>query len=95
MTSPSNELTLDLKNLPEWQLSDGKLSRSFRFKTFLDAMDFFQHVAEYCEQVNHHPKWENCYCDVTAWLWTHDKNTVTTKDIELAKKMDQVARKLL
>lgn len=95
MTNRPSNAKLNLESIPKWKHSDEKLSRSFRFNTFLDAIDFFQQVAAYCEKVDHHPNWENCYRDVSVRLWTHDKNTVTQKDIELAKVMDEVAKKLL
>jgi len=86
---------IDLSGLPKWQLIEQKLYQHFRFNSFEDAMRFFQLVANYCEQVDHHPNWENCYRDVKVWLWTHDHNDVTQKDIELAQFMQRIADELL
>lgn len=48
-------------------------------------------VAEVAEEVNHHPWWSNVYNKIEIELTTHDAgNTVTEKDIDLAKKIDQI-----
>jgi 4a-hydroxytetrahydrobiopterin dehydratase len=41
--------------------------------------------------LNHHPEWTNIYNKVQVKLTTHDaKNTITTKDNELAAILDLV-----
>jgi 4a-hydroxytetrahydrobiopterin dehydratase len=48
-------------------------------------------VAFAAEKLNHHPNWSNVYNQVDIVLTTHDAgNTVTEKDWQLAKKIDEI-----
>ena len=80
------------EDIPLWQISENKLYRRFRFKSFKEALRFMQIAAEECDAMDHHPKWQNCYRDLEVWLWTHDKKAITEKDISLARKMDKIAQ---
>jgi 4a-hydroxytetrahydrobiopterin dehydratase len=44
--------------------------------------------------MNHHPEWFNVYNRVRVDLMTHDAQGITQKDVELAKLLDGVAKKL-
>lgn len=77
-----------------WRESEQALERTFEFKSFKHAMAFMTECAMHIEQVNHHPTWSNTYNTVHVKLNTHDKDyTVTDKDRNLAKTMDQVYEK--
>lgn len=74
-----------------WTEENNSLKRSFKFKNFVEAWAFMSKVAIVAEKMNHHPDWSNAYNTVNITLTTHDKgNTVTTKDRELAKKIDEL-----
>ncbi len=74
-----------------WQETNNHLKRSFRFKNFVDAFAFMTKVAFAAEKLNHHPNWSNVYNQVDIVLTTHDAgNTVTEKDWQLAKKIDEI-----
>ncbi|MFD2246773.1 4a-hydroxytetrahydrobiopterin dehydratase [Pontibacter ruber] len=79
-----------------WTEEDNKLKRSLTFKDFRQAMAFMNEVAEVAEEQNHHPWWSNVYNKVEIELTTHDAgNTVTQKDYTLAKRIDEIADKIL
>jgi 4a-hydroxytetrahydrobiopterin dehydratase len=79
-----------------WREEENKLTRSFEFKDFRAAMTFMNKVADVAEELNHHPWWSNVYNKVEVELTTHDAgNTVTDKDKELARRIDQIADELL
>ena len=71
-----------------WELDDGKLSKEFRFKTFVRAFGFMSQVAIVAEKLNHHPEWSNVYNRVQVQLTTHDVGGLTELDFKLAKKME-------
>lgn len=78
-------------NETNWNEIDGKLCKTFAFKTFVDAFAFMTKVAFIAEKQQHHPNWSNEYNKVTFALCTHDeKYKVTQKDYTLAASIDEI-----
>ena len=71
--------------------ADGKaLSRTFRFKTFRDALAWMVRAGFEAEAMDHHPEWTNVYNRVEVRLTTHDTGGLTEKDVELARRMQSL-----
>jgi 4a-hydroxytetrahydrobiopterin dehydratase len=87
-----NELDTALSELSGWDLQNGKLHRQFQFPSFVEAFGFMSSVALVAEAMGHHPEWFNVYNRVTVDLTTHDAGGITTKDVELARKMNELAQ---
>ncbi len=86
------EIESALVGLPGWQLQEGKLYKSFKFDSFARAMGWMMSVAIFADKIDHHPEWSNVYNRVTVNLVTHDlDNAVSSWDIELAQKMEELA----
>ena len=85
-----------MKELPGWSEVPGReaIARTFTFKDFNEAFGFMSRVALVAEKRDHHPEWKNVYKTVEVVLATHDASGVTSKDIDLAKAMDKIARQL-
>ncbi|MEM7239547.1 MAG: 4a-hydroxytetrahydrobiopterin dehydratase [Pseudomonadota bacterium] len=68
---------------------DGKaIKKTFKFRSFRDAMAWMTRVAFEAESADHHPEWFNVYNRVDVTLTTHDAGGLTDKDTALAVKMD-------
>ena len=80
-----------LNDLPGWELKDGKLHKQYKFKDFAAAMGWMVQVGIYADKLDHHPDWCNGYNKVTVDLMTHDLDAISTWDIELAGKMEELA----
>jgi len=80
-----------LATLPGWALCGERLCRTFRFAGFVEAFGFMAQVALLAERLNHHPEWRNVYDRVEIALTTHDLGGLSTLDVELARRIDQVA----
>jgi len=76
--------------LPEWTEKENFLNRDFKFKDFTSAFSFMNEVALACEEIDHHPNWENTYNLVRVNLQTHTSSSITDKDLDLAKRMDLI-----
>ena len=87
----ADEVSRALGELPGWAVVDGKLHREFRFLDFVRAFSFMSAVALVAEARNHHPEWFNVYGRVVVDLTTHDAGGITRSDVELAKKMNELA----
>jgi|SRR5579871_3872740 len=88
------ELHAELSRLNGWQVVNGKLHRVYKFSDFIHAFGFMSTAALAIEKMGHHPEWFNVYNRVTVDLTTHDAQGITGKDLELAKILDETAKKL-
>ena len=77
-----------------WAHDDGRdaLTKTFKFKNFVKAWGWMTSVAIEAEKMNHHPEWSNVYGTVDVTLTTHDADGLTHLDLDLARKMDALAR---
>ena len=83
-----------LEELPGWSLVNEKLHREYRFPDFPHAVGFFATAAPAIEKMNHHPEWSNVYNRVAIDLVTHDAGGITQFDVELARVLEAIAKKL-
>lgn len=86
------ELREALKSLPGWKVKAGKLHREYQFDDFVSAWGFMGSVALVAESMSHHPEWTNVYNKVVFNLWTHTHKAISNLDIDLAKKIEKLAR---
>ena len=89
----NSELIIELEKLNyhlqhPWKIENEKLSKTVKFKNFIDAFAFMTRSALYAEKKNHHPEWFNVYNKVVIQLTTHDVAGISLKDFDLAKKME-------
>lgn len=79
-----------LQNLSDWELSDEKIRKTFEFEDFVAAMGFVIEVAQWAEEVGHHPDIDIRYNRVVLALTTHDEGGVTERDIRLAREIEEL-----
>jgi 4a-hydroxytetrahydrobiopterin dehydratase len=89
-----SEIQAALPRLAGWKLNQGKLEREYKFADFTHAFGFMAAAATVAEAMGHHPDWSNSYNRVKIELTTHDAGGITKKDLELAGKFEELARKL-
>ena len=81
-----------LAGLPGWKLQRNAVAKTFRFKSFREALSFMVRVGFEAEAMDHHPDWTNVYNRVAIRLSTHDAGgRVTAKDIGLARRIQGIA----
>src|SRR5215467_13117116 len=89
------EIADALTTLPGWSVAGGKLLRNYSFGDFVKAWSFMCGAALVIQQMDHHPEWFNVYDRVRVELVTHDLQGIGTRDVELARKMEELAAPLL
>jgi 4a-hydroxytetrahydrobiopterin dehydratase len=87
------ELGAAMTKLPGWDIADGKLRRTYRFRDFADAFAFMTACALRIQVLDHHPEWSNVYSTVKVDLVTHDAGGITERDVELARIMEETAKR--
>ena len=75
-----------------WEVSsDSKsIKRQFKFKDFMEAMEFVNKVAEIAEEQGHHPDFSIYYNKVDILLTTHAIKGLSTNDFIMASKIEVI-----
>lgn len=77
-----------LSEVPQWTLQGDAIEREFRFKDFVQSMDFANRVAKLAQQQDHHPDILISYARVRVTLSTHKVQGLSENDFILAAKID-------
>jgi 4a-hydroxytetrahydrobiopterin dehydratase len=81
--------------IPDWQVKevDGmkRLERVFKFKNFVQALDFTNKIGAIAEEENHHPLIITEWGKVTIDWWTHKIGGLHQNDFIMAAKSDALA----
>ena len=92
----TSELKEMQPDIPEWTLVQvegvDQLFRQFKFKNFVQALEFANKVGEIAEENDHHPKISVEWGKVTVHWWTHKIKGLHKNDIIMAAKTDQLLR---
>lgn len=77
--------------LTDWRLLAQGLHARFSTGDFVTGLTFISAVTEVAEAANHHPDVTLTYPHVDIKLISHDVGQVSTRDLELAKKISTIA----
>jgi 4a-hydroxytetrahydrobiopterin dehydratase len=94
MSSPlsSEVIHAAINDLHGWEFKDSALVKTFEFESFREALSFMVRAGFEAEAMNHHPDWTNVYNRLVVRLNTHDAGgKVTSKDVELAKRLQKIS----
>ncbi|CAL9634369.1 4a-hydroxytetrahydrobiopterin dehydratase [Streptomyces griseomycini] len=81
-----------LAELPGWSLDGDRLTRSYRLGSHFAATAMVVHIAQVQEELDHHSDLTLGYDTVSLSVHTHSAGgAVTEKDIELARKVEDLA----
>lgn len=78
-----------LSGLSGWELRDSAISRQYKFKEFLDGINFVNRIAQIAESMDHHPDILINYTRIRFTCTTHSEGGVTEKDFKLAQEIDK------
>lgn len=76
-----SEIKSEVSKLQGWKIVNGKLSKSFQFKNFVEVFSFMTKVATEAEEMNHYREWFNVYNKLTINLVTHDVDGIINYDV--------------
>ena len=79
-----NKINEALKKLNEWEFKKNAISRSFKFSTYMDGINYVHSLALLAEEQNHHPDISIGWCSVKIEFTSHDLGGVTENCIKMA-----------
>jgi 4a-hydroxytetrahydrobiopterin dehydratase len=85
------EIAARLATIPNWQLVNGEIVRTFQFPNFVASLAFVNKAGQLAEAANHHPDIDIRYNKVRLGLVTHDAGGLTANDFNLAAEIDGLA----
>ncbi len=78
------------RQVPEWRVVDGtKISREYKFKTYMDGARWVPLIGALADSEDHHPDVHLLFRKVVVELWTHTVNGLSENDYILAAKLDR------
>ena len=94
MTDPQRTLTpeeIAQEDLTDWRRTSNGLEARFATGDFATGLDLVAHIGSAAEEANHHPDITLTYPEVTVALASHDVGGVTSRDVDLARRISQLA----
>lgn len=73
-----------------WKISNGKLKKTFNFKSYKEVLDFVKRVGSVAEKQNHHPDMLVKYDTVTVILIDHEKGEISSKCHKFARAINNL-----
>ena len=86
------EITRQLRDLPTWTRDGTVLRRTVTAPDFPTAITIVNDVADVAEQMDHHPDIDIRWRTLHLALSTHSAGGITQYDVELAHRIDEIAR---
>ena len=84
-----SEIANRLEGLKRWKHEGKFITKSFKFKHFMDGIEFVNRVAAVAEKEEHHPDIHIRYTTITLSVQTHSEGGVTEWDLALAGAIDR------
>jgi 4a-hydroxytetrahydrobiopterin dehydratase len=81
-----------LDGLDGWTGHPAAISRTVELRSFPDAIAVVDRVAVVAEEFNHHPDIDIRWRTLTFRCATHSVGGVTPRDVELARRIDEILR---
>ncbi len=78
------------KELPRWRYENGWIRRKYKTHGWKSTLMVINTVGHLAEAAWHHPDLTASYAWVEVRLVTHSAKGITAKDLELAKKIEDV-----
>ncbi len=79
-----------LKSVDGWILSNNCIEKEYKFKTYLDGLNFIYAVGQLAEAEGHHPDVILGYKTARITLTTHAIRGLSENDFILAAKIDKI-----
>lgn len=82
--------TLTSDEDPSVALVNARISKEFKFRDFIGAINFVNNISEIAESENHHPDIHINYNKVVLELYTHAIGGLSENDFIIAAKVDAI-----
>jgi len=74
-----------------WERDGDEIARTFEFDSYLEGVGFAAGAGGLAEEAFHHPEMRIGWREVEVRLTTHDAGGITSKDTDLAARLNELA----
>lgn len=85
---------VDAAGLADWRRFPGVIRARFRTGGFATGLSLVDRIAAAAEEADHHPDLLLTYPAVTVTLSSHDVGGITSRDVNLARRVSELAAEL-
>jgi len=82
------------EGLDDWRFFLVRLHSRFKTRNFVKGLELVTRITEAAEEANHHPDVVLTYPQVDIDLYSHDVGGVTSRDLDLARRISAIAAEL-
>lgn len=82
------------EGLDDWTVVEDTIQATYATGSMSDGIDFVSRIGPMADEANHHPDLTISYPKVHVLLTTHDTGGLTTKDVDLARRITALADEL-
>lgn len=75
----------------DWRVIDGLACAHYATESYLAGVDLVVQIGRLAEEANHHPEIDLRYGGLTVRLFSHDVNSLSQRDVELARLISAAA----
>jgi 4a-hydroxytetrahydrobiopterin dehydratase len=86
----SEKIQTGLKDLPEWEVKDGWLRRTYKTPGWPHTLMLVNAIGYRAEAAFHHPDLSVGWAQVVVKLQTHSAGGITEKDFALAREIEAI-----
>lgn len=76
--------------LKGWEVIDGKLTKTFKFKNYDNVLDFVNKVSKIAKKQNHHPDMLITYDTVKVTMFDHEENKISDRCYKFTNAVDEM-----
>jgi 4a-hydroxytetrahydrobiopterin dehydratase len=81
-----------ISQMSGWEIEDGALVKEYKRADFADSMRFVNRIAEAAEAANHHPDILVSWDRVKLTWVNHAEGGITARDLDMARRSDELAK---
>ena len=101
MTDPTDDprrtlsgAEIEAAGLADWRHFPGVIKARFRTGSFATGLSLVDRIGAAAEEADHHPDLMLTYPAVTVTLSSHDVGGITSRDVDLARRVSELAAEL-
>lgn len=88
----ADQVALQLESLPGWRTEGTRLTKTYTFDSFADAISFMVRASFFAQELEHYPIWQNDHNTVCIYIGELEQHAIQSRDVQLAKRLESASQ---